>query len=404
MFWTLKNAFDLYADHIALPKRLGNIVIRQLHSSGQELLPGASHYICKTHSIEFPAETISELSWVPTIGLSFPDAAFAPNHSFRYPICKPIGIDRTKACIILLHGLNERSWGKYLPWAVRLSESTAQGVIMMPIAFHVNRAPAHWSLIKQMTAVSEQRQRSFPSIAGSSFANAAISTRLQSMPQRFFWSGFQTYQDIVQVVQTIRSGPNPDVAEDANINFFAYSIGGFLAEILLMANENNFFSASKLVLFCGGATVDRMCPVSKHILDSEAFASLSSFIFQYLERECIEYPRLSHYLGDGHSFGIYFKTMLSSTRMKDLREKRFRESADHIIAIALQRDEVMRPKEITNTLQGDDRDIAIRTHVLQFSCPYSHVSPFPVGGGIGAEVDALFDRVFDLAADHFNRE
>jgi hypothetical protein len=62
----------------------------------------------------------------------------------------------------LLHGLNERSWDKFLPWAARLVESTARAVILMPIAFHMNRALAEWSLLRAMRTVSKQRKMDYP--------------------------------------------------------------------------------------------------------------------------------------------------------------------------------------------------------------------------------------------------
>jgi hypothetical protein len=401
MFVILKSIFDLSADHTDLPGTMGSIINRQFHSHGQDLLPGASQYACKIHGIKFPAETDPESLWMPLIGLSVPDAAFETNSSFRYPLFKPVGINKAKGCIILLHGLNERSWDKYLPWAVRLAEWTAQAVIIMPIAFHMNRAPVDWGIPRQMKTISEHRQKYFPSIAESSFANAAISTRLHHFPHRFFWSGIQTYQDILQLVQGIRGGHDPDIAEDAPINLFGYSIGGFLSEILCMANEDDLFSASKLVIFCGGPTFDRMYPASKYILDSEALVALYSFFIGHLENKCRDNPRLAHYFSYGHPSGIYFKTMLAHGKLKDVREKRFRELADQIIAIALQRDDVVRPWEVIHTLQGDDRKTPIRVHSLDFPYPYSHINPFPIRRNIEAEVDAHFDQIFELAAAHF---
>jgi hypothetical protein len=82
------------------------------------------------------------------------------------------------------------------------------------------------------------------------------------------------------------SGHDPDIAEGTRINFFGYSIGGFLTEILCMTNEDDLFSDSRVVIFCGGPTIDRMHPVSKYILDSEALASLSSFFIEHLENKC----------------------------------------------------------------------------------------------------------------------
>ena len=44
-----------------------------------------------------------------------PDYQIAENFSFEYPVFLPAGARRFENCILLLHGLNERSWSKYLP-------------------------------------------------------------------------------------------------------------------------------------------------------------------------------------------------------------------------------------------------------------------------------------------------
>ena len=57
-----------------------------------------------------------------------------------------------------------------------------------------------------------------------------------------------------------------------------YSIGCLLAEILKLANPKGYFTQSRLCLFCGGPVFDRLSPVSKFILDSEANVALYSYI------------------------------------------------------------------------------------------------------------------------------
>jgi hypothetical protein len=47
--------------------------------------------------------------------------------------------------------------------------------------------------------------------------------------------------------------------------------------MLLMAGPDTLFSASRAFLFCGGATLDRMNPVSRYIMDSEAAFSLQEY-------------------------------------------------------------------------------------------------------------------------------
>ncbi|MFA6879472.1 MAG: DUF6051 family protein, partial [Bacteroidales bacterium] len=74
------------------------------------------------------------------------------NREFDFVIFKPqtsVGETDTntggsKECIILLHGLNERSWEKYLTWAEDLAINCNRPVILFPMAFHMNRTPASW--------------------------------------------------------------------------------------------------------------------------------------------------------------------------------------------------------------------------------------------------------------------
>ncbi len=65
------------------------------------------------------------------------------NQSFSYPVFVPGNVE-SKKVILLLHGLNERSWLKYLVWAYYLAENTDSYVILFPISFHINRSPASW--------------------------------------------------------------------------------------------------------------------------------------------------------------------------------------------------------------------------------------------------------------------
>ena len=71
------------------------------------------------------------------------DKLISENRSFSYPVFAPRRADSNKV-IFLLHGLNERSWLKYLAWAYNLADQTDSYVILFPISFHINRSPASW--------------------------------------------------------------------------------------------------------------------------------------------------------------------------------------------------------------------------------------------------------------------
>ena len=400
----LKSRFNQKEDLVELPGFPVKIVNCTFTSSGRRFLPGERRYACDEHAREFSEEIRNEGPGRTDLhieGLSVPDARFIDNSEFRYSIFLPAGERKPARAIFLLHGLNERYWFKYLPWALRLVDLTGSAVCLVPIAFHMNRAPLEWSSPKKMALVAEERRRIFPSIAGSSFANAAISARLHSIPQRFFWSGVQTYDDIMQLVHAIRRGDHPYLDQGCRVNFFAYSVGAFLSEILLMADEGGMFTRSKLFMFCGGPTFDRMYPVSRYIMDSETLIELYSFFVEHLENECRMDRRLSHHFNEGHPAGLYFKAMLSNRKLKAVRESRFAELKDRIMAVPLLKDTVIQPSEVLNTLQGDFRDIAVPVRVMDFWYQYSHVNPFPASGVPAGEVDRSFDRVFDLAASHF---
>ena len=153
------------------------------------------------------------------------------NSRFRIPIFKPEGSNFDRA-VFLFHGLNEKHWEKYLSWALRLMEDTGSPVILFPIAFHMNRAPEAWGRPKDMMRVAGERKRLVCDSKYTSFLNAALSHRLQFAPHRFFSSGMQTYYDVIQFVNEVRLGAHPYLGRTCRFDFFAYSIGASLAEVI----------------------------------------------------------------------------------------------------------------------------------------------------------------------------
>jgi hypothetical protein len=131
-----------------------------------------------------------------------------------------------------------------------------------------------------------------------------------------------------------------------------------------MANPLNYFADSKLFMFCGGSTLDRMSPNSKFILDSDATIAIYSFYTERLESELKLDKRSAHYFNGNHISGTYFKSMLSYKKNKDLRENRFTELSNRIYAVALKKDDVIPPNEVINTLQGDYRNIPIKVDII----------------------------------------
>lgn len=398
----LKKYFNQRADRIDIPGSSIEIRNYTFISGHADVLPGSKHYKCIQHGDTFKEAypIVAQSQETADHNLNAADCTIESNRQFRYSVFMEKGTQTSSDVILLFHGLNEKHWEKYLSWAYRLVELTEKTVILFPIAFHMNRAPAEWSHPRTMNRVSSERCGKFPAIAESSFANAAISTRIQKTPQRFFWSGRQTYSDILQLVRSIRTGEHPTISKDASVDFFAYSIGSFLSQIVLMTDTDHLFSDSRLFIFCGGPTLDRMYPVSRYILDSEANIALYSFFIEHLDNECKLNSRLNHYFNEGHRSGIYFRSMLSSHRLKKIREDRFREIGSRIAAVALTKDEVIPPGEVLNTLKGDFRDMPANVEVFDFPFDYSHVTPFPQQKRIENEVDDAFQKVFKMASEH----
>lgn len=321
------------------------------------------------------------------------DSEITENIHFRYHVIVPKSVAKSKGVIFMFHGFNEKYWSKYLPWAHRLCEITGKAVLMFPIAFHMNRAPSAWSNSREMFSVSEQRKSRHPNVIASSLSNVAISTRLHNKPQRFIWSGLQTYYDVIDLVEYIKAGHHPCIAADATIDFCSYSIGTFLGEILIMTNKNGYFSDSRYATFCGGAVFNRFSPVSKFILDSEANVSLYSFVVEHLESHIKRDEILRHFL-TAHDEGVNFRCMLNYKTLTAYRDEKFGQLADRIYAVTLGNDEIIPPYEIVNTLQGVERKNKVRIDVLDFPYPCKHEDPFPSLPRIADEVDKQFAEVF----------
>jgi uncharacterized protein YfbU (UPF0304 family) len=327
------------------------------------------------------------------------DAEIVENIKFRYHILSPKNAGRAKGIILMFHGFNEKHWTKYYPWTKYIVEKTGKSVVLFPIAFHMNRAPSMWSDAHKMFDISARRKARHKDLLCSSLSNVAISTRLHNKPQRFIWSGLQTYYDIIDFIHAVKAGTHPAIDSRASVDIFAYSIGSFLAEILMMTNENDYFANSRLVSFCGGAVFNRLSPVSKFILDSEANVSLYSYLVEHLESHLKRDEALRYYLSDSHPEGVNFRSMLDYKVLIDQREAIFRRIHSRIYAIGLTNDTVVPAYEIINTLQGRRRDIPVRVDVFDLPYPYRHEDPFPALKNIQDDVDSQFRKIFDRITD-----
>lgn len=375
----------------------------EFNSTSFGILPGIEEYKCNTHNVTSEEETsyYSE-NGIADNNVHIKDIFVKDNQSFNYQIIKPKGIDKAKKVVFIFHGFNERDWSKYLPWAKSISDGTGSAVVLFPIAFHMQRTPKEWSDTREMYKLSENRKVKFLNIVNSSLTNVAISTRLHTMPQRVIWSGLQTYYDVLKLIADLKKGSNPHIDKDFQFNIFAFSVGGFLAQILKMTNYNNYFKDSKICLFCSGATLNQQAPVSKFILDSEADAALYAYLMENFD-EIIENDEvLHHYIKEDLLVGKIFYAMLDYDREKEYREKLLKKYEHQIYAISLTKDDIVPPLEVMNTLNGADRTINIRTDEMDFEYDYIHENPFPVIAVDAEKVDASFEKVFDKVCKFFN--
>ncbi len=387
----LKELINYESDEIKIDD---SVIVRNFNFESQftDILPGGAfnhdtYEYCSSTDPDYEPDIIQKM-------LNMSDAQIPENIHFRYHLFRPAGNEKVKGVILLFHGFNEKHWAKYFTWAKTLIDKTGKAVLLFPIAFHMNRAPLSWSDSHQMYAISQQRKKRHPEVICSTLSNVAISTRLHNKPQRFIWSGLQTYYDAIALVESIKANQHSDIASDASIDFFSYSIGSLLAQILMMTNKNGYFSHSRLCMFCGGAVFNRLSPVSKFILDSEANVSLYSFVVEHLESHMKRDELLCTYLSFSHPEGVNFRSMLNYKEFTEFREAIFLSMHSRIYAVTLEKDRVVPAYEVINTLQGEKRDIPIEVDILDFPYAYKHEDPFPALTSIADAVDEAFNNTF----------
>lgn len=381
-----------------------NIMIKRcdfVSKQAAAYLPGSEHLFCEAHKMNFKENAVTQFKMDGAIALS--DFEIQCNQHFHYYIVKNNDGQKAKGFILLFHGLNEKHWDKYLPWAYTMAKNTGKAVILFPIAFHMDRAPEVWSDKHLMLAIAKQRaENSLENLASSSFINAATSSRLEHFPQRLFWSGFQTYADVVQLIESVRDNEIEEIASNASVDLFGYSIGSFLSCILKMANPKGFFLDAKLFCFCGGMTIDRMFPVSKYIMDASAAIAMQSCYAELLSSNFATDKRLGHFQNnDQHPEEAWFKTMLRYNYFVKEREALLQTLSHQIKALVLRQDEVAPPVETLNTLKGGYRDIDIEVVVDDYAYPYSHMNPFSLVHKYQEAVDVAFARFSNAISDFF---
>lgn len=325
---------------------------------------------------------------------SAPDHTFLQNRSFTYPVLFPKGVSKARSAVLMLHGLNERNWIKYLPWAEYLVNKLNRPVILFPIAFHINRSPAWWGNPRKLMEYMDSNSSASDTGHGSTLANIALSERLKHAPLRFFTSGKQSADDIIDLVQTIHRGGHPLFEQGTQVDFFAYSIGAFLAQVLFIANPEGIFDNSRLFLFCGGAFFYQMNGVSRVIMDKPAFETLHKYYLHDIRKDCTRIPGLSACLRNTQ-LGMAFSSMIKPSNLPNYREHALRQMNERVSVVAMQDDHVI-PAEGTMEALG----FLDNVKVLDFPYPCQHENPFPVNNHeLMHRVDSTFSQVFGMATD-----
>ena len=377
----LRSCYDFHARDITIPGSKSRI----LNCDFQSVIKPDSRL---DDSFDIPAGSHPELL----------ARSFKGNYNFTYPVFMPDGKALADGAIIMLHGLNERNWSKYLFWAQYTSENTGKAVILFPMAFHVNRSPGFWSDPRIMQGVAEERICQTPQNTEATPINAALSTRLDSHPEWFCTSGLQSCYDLISLTRIIRSGFHPLFNTGATVDFFAYSVGAFLLEVLLIANPEELFSESKSFLFLGGSSFEQMQGISRYIMDAKAFDRLEETYIRQ-DPKAIKQKIDIEQLNTFNLLWSAFMAMLRADHAMTLRERSFHRLRNQISALGLSRDKVIPAKSILQTLCGPKNKNKIPMTILDFPYPYSHENPFPTGNSLlHPQVNQAFHQVFSVAA------
>ncbi len=319
------------------------------------------------------------------------DISIAENNNFYYTVFMPSDTIKYRSFILLLHGLNERRWDKYLYWAEYIALNTGKPVILFPMAFHINRSPSWWTDPRLTGSLIKKRIMRLGNNRSLSFVNVSLSERLTEEPARFYSSGYQTIQDIISLIKQIKSGMHPFLSDDASVDIFSYSIGSFLAEILLMANPFNLFSTSRLFIFCGGSIFSNMYGESKYIMDKTTYERLYNYYcFEWFnnEKHIFRNREKLH-----HVIARAFNTFIRQDRYKKERETFFHQLKNRISGVCLMKDKVM-PWSGIEACMGSQK---AKEHFILLDFPYSytHESPFPSSGNIDDSIlNSSFKKVF----------
>lgn len=299
-----------------------------------------------------------------------------------------------RSAILMFHGLNERSWQKYEPWAEYLSLYTDVPAVLFPISFHIDRSPRDWSDPRKMQPlVREEIEKNI--FAGNvnenlTFANYALSSRIKRNPVRFYIAGRETIYNVCQFMSDVANGAYPLFDKECMFNIFSYSIGSLLSQVLLMSNPGGFFKQSRLFMFCGGSLFAQMNGNSRMIMDKISFERLH----QFYRNDFLKLYNCG-LLGED-IVPEAFVAHIEKSVLKSKRDKFYKENHDRIRVVALTGDKVI-PADGIRAALGPSWKSLLKE--IDFPFGYSHEIPFPQDGkGDRNQITKSFRKVFSSAA------
>jgi predicted esterase len=350
------------ASPLSFPEEGVNLFSVQFASTTTGLLLGHEKYVCKEHGLSFPAE--------PTVH-DPPDHLIKENAAFRYLLVRDDGARRQQRAVILLHGLNERSFSKYISWAYQLWAALRAPVVLFPLSFHINRVNPSWMLDQQQDFA---RRKALEGNQNVHRFNAVMSDRLGTHPERFFWGGLQSYWDLVEFARLVREGKHPHISPDARLNFLGFSAGGFVALDAVVENHEGLFDGSRLALFATCAAMRDVNVSSFLIVDQMAEVALMNLYVKHMDK--LRNDRLRHWMEE-HPEGRWLNAFCGLKPDRAALEVRLSQCAARILGIANTNDQVFPPGAMYNALQGVHRDIPVQMRELDLGI---HENPFSSPG------------------------
>ena len=208
-------------------------------------------------------------------------------HTLQCPLCGSHEVIAAGNCHRLFRGLPIGSKGTRIAFDIPLVGSRQICGVTRQVAVPFADPQKHFTQAFERYALELSRHMTIQDVAHHLTRNLGHHKDIQKRDLQRHYSKprLETYNDVVRLVDEIRAGGHPCIEAGASIDLFGYSIGAFLAEIIMLSNPGRDFGIPRAFLFCGGSTLGEMTPVSKYILDGKAGAALSTYFRQRFEEE-----------------------------------------------------------------------------------------------------------------------